>query len=872
MTVILAVSVLPVTASAADDGIVYHVRPVRDGQYVTSVDKYNSYESEHFCFLWGNTNSARITEKWLEGNAAILEACWDLYVEDLGMNPPSLCTKKGSDQNTHYKVNVILNDTGVAGYSGWAFAGIDSEGFAYLMCHPDSMVPNPQTWVTPHEFGHATQFAQGYNSWANATYLGPWYEAMANWYREQFLYSDYYTSNQYYRTDFSHLYLRSISLNATNGRAYYEAWPILQYLTENPDNLEGYGSTFVSTLLENGSSTGYIYEMIEDLAEAELDETLGYFAAHMATFDLSRQDSYKAKIQNLVNAGEFFWQQFYTVLEPTLGEENTYTVPSERAPQEASYVVTPLEVTGGEIKVTLKGFADIKGAAWKACIVTVSGDETNYSELFGDGETVSVSADGVDEAYLTVAATPALNTYVKYDLGNEAKLNFNKKNRYPYEVTLEGAAPKHRVIETTAKGEAHPNGGGFVAKTANVSDSVYVGPNACVLGTARISGDVRLEDYAVVMDSAFVKGNVIIDGYAVVAGSARVTDNAHVGGHAIVTGSATVSDNAQVIESAFVTNTYKVTENAIAKGLALCLAGGQLSGQAVADGDLFDDSGAKLKKGTVAGYLTMTDTAYTKKLKSSDGMYFAYPFADDDGRITSERYSSTYAVVKGAKWIEEDVKKTGVYEFDGESAYIILDENTVKARDLQILVNMKWDGGDAGQRVFSYSGEGGEMYFTPKNENGKSEFVIGETRLEGAPVPENDWIEVFVTFADGKVALTVDKQTTVTETKELPAYFTSGNGYLGRNSDGNYYDGKINEIEFYFENAEDIEMAAAEVPPETEIPETGDTAETEAPADTEAPVDTEAPGEGGCGSSMGMAALAVALVSALGCAVIKKHR
>ena len=58
---------------------------------------------------------------------------------------------------------------------------------------------------------------------------------------------------------------------------------------ENPDNLEGYGEGFVVKLLQTGGASGYIYKMIEDLAEAELSETLGYFAAHMATLDFKNQ-------------------------------------------------------------------------------------------------------------------------------------------------------------------------------------------------------------------------------------------------------------------------------------------------------------------------------------------------------------------------------------------------------------------------------------------------------------------------------------------------------------------------------------------------------------------------------------------------------
>ena len=866
LTALLLISALPLTVGAAEEEPEFKVRPVKDGAYTVSAEKYNSYESEHFQILWGDKNNSAITEAWLEGNCRILEGCWDLYMGELGMTPPSLCTRKTGDLETHYKVNVVIMGTGITGYEeGWAYGGIDSQGYAYLMCDQGAMVYKPETWVTPHEFGHVTQFAQGFNSWAGGEYLGSWYEAMANWFREQYLYSEYYTSGQGYSTDLSFLYLRSISLTSTNGRAYYEAWPILQYLTENPDNLEGYGKHFVAKLLQNGDPKGLIYDMIENLAEAELDETLGYFAAHMATLDLEHQTNYLKKINNEVSYENFFWQQFYTMLEPVIGAENTYTVPTERAPQQAAYVVTPLEVTGDEISVTLNGLAKINGAAWKACIVTVSGDETKYSELFGDGETMTASAAGVDEAYLTVAATPTLKTYKNYDaFTSETSLAFKNKNRYPYEVVMTGAVPQTRTLEIgKVKGSYHENGGGFVASTAKVSDSVYVGPNAMVLGKANIRGNAVIDDYAIVMGNAQVNGTAVIDGYAIVAGSAKVLDNAHVGDNAIVVGNAAISDNAQVIESAFVSGTYKVMENATAKGLALLLAGGKLTGQAVADGDLFDDSGSTLKKGTAAGYLSLTDTNYTRKLKSVDGLYLGYEFAEDKGPVTTEKYSSTYALVRGAKWSIGDDSAEGVYSFDGESAYIVLDGSTVYSDEIQIAANVYWDGGEASQKLFHYTGDNGEMYFTPSNGDGLAAFVITDgdetvTLTSATALTQGAWAKVEITFVEGKAALSIDGETVhCVETSIKPSDVCDGSGFLGRGKDGEYFDGSVDYVHFYFTNASAVSTEL--VAPVIEKPEATDTT----------PV-TDFVEESGCGSVVNVSALVLAL--ALTFAMGKKKR
>lgn len=56
----------------------------------------------------------------------------------------------------------------------------------------------------------------------------------------------------------------------------------------------------------------------------------------------------------------------------------------------------------------------------------------------------------------------------------------------------------------------HKNGGGWVANSARVDDSVYVGPFALVYGKAELSERVRVEDYAQVSGTAVLSGDVVI--------------------------------------------------------------------------------------------------------------------------------------------------------------------------------------------------------------------------------------------------------------------------------------------------------------------------------------------------------------------------
>ena len=80
----------------------------------------------------------------------------------------------------------------------------------------------------------------------------------------------------------------------------------------------------------------------------------------------------------------------------------------------------------------------------------------------------------------------------------------------------------------------HKNGGGWVANTAIVEESVYVAPTAQVSDNARVYGNAQ------VYGTALVSGNAQVYGTALVSGNAQVSGNAHVSGNAWVSGDAWV--------------------------------------------------------------------------------------------------------------------------------------------------------------------------------------------------------------------------------------------------------------------------------------------------------------------------------------------
>ena len=78
----------------------------------------------------------------------------------------------------------------------------------------------------------------------------------------------------------------------------------------------------------------------------------------------------------------------------------------------------------------------------------------------------------------------------------------------------------------------HKNGGGWVANTAKIEETAYIGPNAQVYGDARVSGNALVYDDARVSGYAQVYGNAQVSGNARVYGDAQVYGNAQVSGDA----------------------------------------------------------------------------------------------------------------------------------------------------------------------------------------------------------------------------------------------------------------------------------------------------------------------------------------------------
>ncbi len=98
----------------------------------------------------------------------------------------------------------------------------------------------------------------------------------------------------------------------------------------------------------------------------------------------------------------------------------------------------------------------------------------------------------------------------------------------------------------------HENGGGWVADTAHVDDTVYVGPDARVYGFAKVYDHVRINDQATVYGQAQLHNDVCISNTAqifnnaIIRNSVSVRHQAKVYGHAQLFNHVTIKDKANI--------------------------------------------------------------------------------------------------------------------------------------------------------------------------------------------------------------------------------------------------------------------------------------------------------------------------------------
>ena len=573
-------------------------------------DSEFTYSSEHFVLRWNSGDGVNISQTTITNALNTLESVWDFYIDTLHFPEPYW------DTSTKYKVSVNVSNQGYA--SGAGTGERDPE----MWVHYDALA---HVGTLAHEFAHTLQFTT--RSMRNSEFVGWLWESHANWMAHQFNPADVQCTEALVNAP--HIYYGST-------RNRYCNWQFFEFLKDNSC------AEFVNDALwKNGikpeNPAHRSIDPFTNLANnafwttEELNDIFADWALHNVHWDYEQNGLTYRQRYGSYSDETGARRTRLTRLIPT-GVDNQYAVPDYWAPQRWGYNVVQLKAEPGSnvISLDFEGLVQDSPAvsnfpsgfqlqpsqpanpnsSWRwSVVVTDANNKARYSEIQrGNSSSLKVELQPGDRSvWLVVMATPDSLHKIFWDQ------IYYSIYRYPWRITIEGATPQLFADHYSGgiRGSAHSNGGGFVAATAQVSSSVFVGPNAKVLENARVTGFAEIQDYAIVKGSAQISGDAVVKGYALVAGSAQISGNAVVEDHAAVTGGR-VQEFAQIgALSRIEGQNTLISGNAVVRTTMNAISGRTVSGSAQLYGDM--ELNTSVNKGVFYGYVNESiaaDPAY----------------------------------------------------------------------------------------------------------------------------------------------------------------------------------------------------------------------------------------------------------------------
>ncbi|MBP7792883.1 MAG: hypothetical protein KA120_07470, partial [Candidatus Goldbacteria bacterium] len=534
-----------------------------------------SYQSDNFVVFWGpivGTDPANYSDANLRFNPSnvcnYLETAFAKYINEIQFVSNDASTNFGK-----YKTIVVMNDTwGDGGPSGWAFGGSYGNVIAAMWVHPGA---TKDGLVLAHEFAHGCQNMQSIQEnkvgggFVNYEPGGFFWEGHANFMRTQV-----YPNNA--EEDYPR-WLMTRMFHYSSTRHHYWGPPRLLYTIMEID-----GINWINRLWKESVSREHplvTYRRLKGWTQSQLNDLIYEYAKREVTQNYNVTNyggttNIGTVIRNEYNRlknnePHYLWRDYTMLLKVTTTAQNRYFCPDYFAPQDYGINIIPIypDNTSQPVCVKFKGHAESNSyTGWRYGFVAVnSSNVARYGEMYRENEreiTFQLNT-GETQLFLVVVGSPTTHTSYVWEPG------WPKIYRFPYEVCISNGVPEgyqsnfRSDIKSKYAGHAHSNGGGWVANTASVASSVYVGPKAVILGSSNISGNVRI-DGTVWVENATVRDNVIIDGNARIRGG-------------------TYSNDARIIENA-ICYSCTVSGGATLKG-DMFSWGGNFSGTAIVGGD-----------------------------------------------------------------------------------------------------------------------------------------------------------------------------------------------------------------------------------------------------------------------------------------------
>lgn len=836
MTAIRVVAVLAVTMAfvpAAERGVVSGWRdnnePFKDPKFGEDLSKIHMRRSEHFRIVWGdgsipgeenlNAELGNVTEQLVQGNLQMLEQVWELMRAEppagVGFTGGGESNDPAKRDGNHYRTNLIMNQAGL--WTGGAWGSCDGAGLPMFALPVSYLRYDPPSGATPHEFGHTVLInAGGFN---DTPYDGMWHEAGANWIQLQF-------NNAYPVPGFA----IQPYLSLPHGRNYYDAWMIYEALREDPR----YGYPFISKLWKeaNGSrakGAEYIFDAMARLdpsgspdGDNAIKDMIGTMAAKCVTWDYQRGVYWRQSAPRTMDPFSEMYRRAYTELTRRNGDTRWYRVPFSDAPAQGGFNIVPIALhgkTGGGYEVTLdvRPLQDsLRGSGIRATMVAVSDDgHPRYSTMWNGGRNSITLATDENQLHLVVAATPDFMGYEGFSRPLLSELPLQPQ---AYEVafvdTKAGPHESRPQVPPNTAGKPHPNGGGFVAESAQVDVSAHVAAGAMVLDRAQVLGNARIEDFAIVKDEAVVGDNAVVSGHAMVKDRGQVLGNARVRDWATVTGNWKVHEHGRVLERAFLLGNEgaQLHGHATIKGV-VCDYAADVKGHAIKEGDCAN--GVPVDKQVLMCWVWGADQAYADKQPDCEGLYCNFRFDQPSPVFARDRYGLLHGYLMGGPGVTavDDPAIAHALVLNGRDQYVELKKDVADFNDTTLAVWVNPAKGQ-GESCVVHFGDGQAKYakLLARGADGRAAFVIsvngkaGEQVLLGPALPADTWTHLAVTMRGDTGSLFVNgKEVSSNPAMTLDPWQVMGPNtlagtnamYLGRAAQGGWFRGLLTDFRVY---------------------------------------------------------------------------
>ena len=514
---------------------------------------------------------------------------------------------------------------------------------------------------------------------------------------------------------------------------------------------------FYQTLARVGQQRGLFKDGIRGVGD-----TVGDYAARIPEFDWPIQQA----------ARNHWFAAHRNALEPVDFGKGIYRIPWDEAPEPFGANIIRLVPEAGStvIEVDFQGYHDPETYSdWRACIVAVGEDEkARYSDLWNKGVMRMERRPGDLRYWLTVAATPT--ALLTGDRRVRRAYQGMYAVRYPWQVTLKGAAPGAQQLTRSDQDDVYGTYGhlwisGFVPvvpdtegarrfldkATAFIERADKTLPTATFTERLEYHNNTRFTRDAI----SDPRGAPHPNGGGWVSATAEAAPTAYIGPGARVLGNAKVLENAIIEDYAVITGDAVISGHARVGGQAVIGSQTRLGGyqrawmslSVAGEEDAPDLTGGSSEEGLWANYAmdqsesSMLEDYYRRE--NSPGAAFGPVF---NGYL----YGQPEFVVDGTH---------RGFVFDGKTQYAELNRRITDLGAITIDMTVKWQG--RGEQVLLDCGTGADNRFTlVTGDTLAFTAVVDGRKIAGVtsaePLKKDTWTRIRLEIDGKKIALWIN--------------------------------------------------------------------------------------------------------------------